>query len=665
MGYYFSVYFFITCKNKVARLYIVKYILIFGKVRENMIIKHIFHIVFLVLALVFLFACGNKEERHVIPVEDFIFKSEKSHFKLSPSGNKIAYLGMDSHCKNIFISDLEDEDHSKQLTYQADLNVQSFYWVNDELILFSNAQNPGDSLKLFTVQVDDESIQPVMKSAKGKIRFVQPIQEYNGAIYASMNVRDSAVFDLYKIYLDGRNPQLVYQNPGNITSWIASHDGVVRLALTSDSAQESILYRAHESDQFREIVNNDFKTTILPLGYKDSSLTNVIAMSNENRDKLAVVEYNVAEGMEVEEIFKSKDVDVDREGYSPDQNRLLYVSTSVCKKEYHFFDDRLSDVYAKLADRFDAYAIDFVDMDQSLDNFIVQAYSDVHPGELYHYDFQNDTYNLLSTAYPQLDNIELLPMKHVTFNARDDKEIHGYVTYPKEKKKNYPLVVLVHDGPSRRDNWGFQPEVQFLANRGYAVFQVNYRGTRGYGKEFWSAGFKEWGGRIQSDITDGVTWLIHEGTVDKNRIAIMGTGFGGYAALHAACFNPSFYRCAISSSGYSNLFTYFREIPPHLKPYVQMYYQIVGNPEAETEFFKAISPVFHADKVKKPVLYFQGGKDRFTSVTDANQFVAKLKQNNVPVRYVFKEDEWRRFRQEENLMQYYQEIESFLAQHLK
>lgn len=630
-----------------------------------MIIKRIDIVVLLLLASAVLSACSDKTERGLVPIEDFIFKSEKSHFKLSPNGKMIAYLGVDNHCKNIFITDLENNNLSKQLTYQEDLNVQNFFWVNDEVILFFNVQNVDDSLKLFTARVDDESVQRIMEPAKSRIRLIQPIREYNGALYASMNIRDSTMFDLYKIYLDGRSPQLVYQNPGNITSWIASHDGVVRLALTSDSAQESILYRSLETERFREITTNDFKTTILPLGYKDSSWNSVIALSNENRDRLAMVEYDVVEGQEVTEIFQDNHVDLNQEGYSHDLNRLLYVSTSAREKKYKFFDSKLNDVYNKIENRFASYAIDFVDMDRSLDNFIVRVYSDVHPGELYHYDFAQDTYTLLTTTYPQLDNVDLLPMQHITFNARDNKEIHGFITYPKVKKENYPLVVLVHDGPSWRDRWGFQPEVQFLANRGYAVFQVNYRGTRGYGKEFWSAGFKEWGGRMQSDITDGVTWLIHEGVVDKSRIAIMGAGFGGYAALHAATFNPSFYRCAISSSGYSNLFTYFREIPPHLKPYVQMYYQIIGNPETETEFFKAISPLFHADKVKRPILYFQGGKDRYTSVTDANQFVAKLKQNNVPVRYIFKEDEGRRFKEEENLMHYYQEIEQFLAQYLK
>ncbi|MCL7989260.1 prolyl oligopeptidase family serine peptidase [Sphingobacterium sp. lm-10] len=613
----------------------------------------------------FLHACGSGvEQNEVIPVEDFIFKSERSNFKLSPDGSMIAYLGMHDHCKNIFIMDLEDDDKSKQLTYQDDLNVQSFHWANDSTIVFSNSHYFDDVLRLFAVDVATDSIQQLLEPVRSRLKFTQPIRDYQGAIYASINMRDSSVFDLYKIFLDGRTPELVYKNPGMITSWIPSPDGVVRLALTSDSVQESILYRANEQQKFEEIAVYDFKTSVNPLGYLGESTRSVVAMSNQNRDKFAIVEYDVSTGKEVREIFADSDVDVNNEGYSHQLHRQLFATTSACRKNYTFFDSNLHNTYKTVQQHFKGYAVDFLDMDPSLQHFIIRVYSDVRPGEVYYYNSSKNQFTQLMTAFPGLKEADMLPMEPVKFNARDNKEINGFITYPKGRHKNCPLVVLVHDGPSRRDDWGFNPEVQFLANRGYAVFQINYRGTMGYGKAFWSSGFREWGGRIQSDITDGVTWLIHEGKADKNRMAIMGTGFGGYSALHAASFNPSMYKCIISSSGYSNLFTYFKEIPPHLKPYVQMYYQIIGNPEREAEFFKTISPLFHAGKVKKPVLFFQGGKDKYTSVTDANQFVARLKQNNVPVRYIFKEDEGRRFKSEENMTLYFQEVESFLKQYL-
>src|SRR5690606_20421435 len=192
-----------------------------------------------------------------------------------------------------------------------------------------------------------------------------------------------------------------------------------------------------------------------------------------------------------------------------------------------------------------------------------------------------------------------------------------------------------------------------------------YRGSVGFGKEFYTAGFKQWGGKIQSDINDGVTWLINEGIADPKRVAIMGTGFGGYSALHATCFSPTLYACAISSSGYTNLFTYFKEIPPYYQSYTRLYHRIIGNPHKESDLFKAISPLFHAEKIRTPLLIFQGGKDRYNSTTDVNQFVQRVKNNNVPVRYIYNKEEGKKIRKEENIIAYYQEIEQFLETYLK
>src|SRR5690606_8068076 len=183
------------------------------------------------------------------------------------------------------------------------------------------------------------------------------------------------------------------------------------------------------------------------------------------------------------------------------------------------------------------------------------------------------------------------------------------------------LPILVHDGPNRRDVWGFNAEVQFLANRGYLVFQINYRGSTGFGKEFYTAGFKQWGGKIQSDINDGVTWLINEGIADPKRIAIMGTGFGGYSALYATCFSPTLYKCTISSSRYTHLFTYFRELPPYYQSYICLYHLILGDPQKAFELYKAISPLFHAEMVCTPLFIFTRAKDRFNITTDVNQIV--------------------------------------------
>ncbi len=622
--------------------------------------------IFLIGLLVFAGSCkqqGGHEK--IIPIEDFFVKPDKSQFKLSPDGSKIAYLGIHDHCKNIFILDLARPDSSKQLTYQSNYNVQWFFWADDEQLVFSNTQSPADSLRLFRIHVGTEERHPLVDPAKVRLRWVAPLRSQNGSLVFGMNKRDSSLFDLYRVYMDGRRTQMIYKNPGNVVNWFASPDGEIRLALTSDSVQESILYRASEAAPFKEVMRNDFETAFIPMGFVKGSNTNIYALSNDNRDKLSLVEYDAANGKEVRNIYEDKLGDLNFEGYSSIRQEVLYTSSFVNRNQKNVLNPTLKEVYAVLKKKFPDMEITFLDNDINLNGFIIRAYSDVHPGEYYYYNKNSKELKPLIADNPKLKDLAMYPMEEVSYLSRDNRTIHAYVTYPSKQRKNSPVVVLVHDGPNRRTEWGFDPEVQFLANRGYTVFQVNYRGSVGYGKDFWTAGFKEWGGKIQSDITDGVAWLIHQGIADKDRIAIMGAGFGGYSALYAAAFNSTLYRCAISSSGYSNMFTYFREIPPHLKHYVQLYYRIIGNPAKESELFQAISPIFHADKVRIPVLYFQGGKDKFTSVTDANQFVGKLKNNQIPVRYIFKKDEGKRFRNEENVVEYYQEIEQFLAEYLK
>lgn len=624
---------------------------------------------FLITVFCFLFVtslivgCNGGRSVERIPVQDFFGKPERLNFRVSPDGRYIAYLGLEDHCRNIFVLDIEEPDSSKQLTYQNNINVQYFFWSASDSIVFSNSQSPEDSLRLFTIDIHHEVAKPLLPPTKHALAWLSPMKSKNGNLLAEMNSRDSSVFDLYRIPLNGSGPKLVELNSGKISSWYASSDGKVRLALSSDSVEDQLLYREEEGEAFKKVVETDFATTILPLGPVKGEQRSVYAMSNIGRDKLAVVKLDLRTGEE-EVVAENKYVDMNREGYSFSREEVIYTAGLSNKKETRIRNKEFKKIYAKINNKFDGYNIDILDMDSSFNTVLFKTYTDVNPGGIYYYSKKNDKIVELSVINPALTGKSLAPMEEVSFNSRDGKTIKGYLTYPLVKQKSYPVVVLIHDGPNKRDVWGFNSEVQFLANRGYAVFQINYRGSVGYGKQFYTAGFKQWGGEIQNDISDGVAWLVHQGIADKNRIAIMGTGFGGYSALYAACFNPTLYKCAISSSGYTNLFTYLKEIPPYYQPYLQLYYNIIGDPTKEYELFRAISPLFHAEKVRMPILMFHGGKDRFNSLTDVNQFVQKVKNNNVTVRYVFKEDEGRRFKKDENVIEYYQMIEQFLKEQM-
>ncbi len=600
-----------------------------------------------------------------IPINQFFSKPEKSNFKISPNGRFIAYIGLDNHCKNIYLIDLIHQDSSKQLTYQNDINVKSFAWNDNSKISFLTEQSAQDSLRLYAVDINTEKIWPLIKPIRGRFRWIHTMTTGGDSFIGGMNDRDSSLFDLYRIYLDGRPRELILQNPGNMSSWVVSNDGQVRVAVANDSVQQSVLYRSSDNEPFKEIIRCDVESSFTPLGYKDNSNAIIYALSNVNRDKLALISYDLANQKELDELFSHKDVDVSSGGYFTEQNKLLFVNYSTSRQHRHFFDETTKQKYNQLAKQIDGFEYQVLSTDSSGNKIIIKTYTDVNPGGIYFYDFSTQKLTKLADNNSDLKDKELSPNEYITYTARDGIQISGYLTYPiHSNRKNLPMVVLPHDGPNGREVWGFDNEAQFLANRGYLVFQMNYRGSTGFGKKFWTAGFKEWGGKIQDDITDGVKWLIKEGIADRERVAIVGKGFGGYSALHAACFNSDLYKCAVSYSGYTNLFTYFRDIPPYFKSYVQKMYQIVGNPIREAELFKNISPVFHSDKVKIPVLLVQGGKDRFSSVTDANQFVQKLKNNNIPVQYILKEDEDRTFKRDENVFGYYNELERFLAKYL-
>jgi dipeptidyl aminopeptidase/acylaminoacyl peptidase len=234
-----------------------------------------------------------------------------------------------------------------------------------------------------------------------------------------------------------------------------------------------------------------------------------------------------------------------------------------------------------------------------------------------------------------------------------------------KKKKNFPCIVLPHQGPNQRNVWGYSPEVQFLANRGYAVFQMNFRGSTGYGKAFENAGFKQWGTKMQDDIFDGVQWLISEGIADPEKIGVFGYGFGGYSALNQIIKHPDTYKCAASYSGYINLFNYIKGFPAYFKPYKLMLNEIVGNPETDIDYLKSASPVFQIEKIKTPLFIAQGGKDSKVNVNETSQFVKELRKKNVPVNYILNENETQLFKNIDNKLVFYKQLGEFLDKYLK
>lgn len=611
------------------------------------------------------FSACTSEKPNIIPVSDFFSNPEKTTFRMSPSGKYLSYLSHHDDGNQLVLLDISG-DEPVVIPKEIDVrNISNYQWSDEGEILFSVRFSDQDSVMVYALDVENGSAERLFEPTRGNIRFITPARKKNGGILATMNDRDSTVFDVYRVYTKGKRREMVARNPGNISRWYADLEGQLRLALAGDSIQEALLYRKSEQQPFKVVKQNPFYNSITPFGFIKGKPDHVYALSNIGRDKSSLVELDLSDGSE-NVLFSHPEVDVASGGYASESGEMVYAYSIHEHREREFLDKRFEDTYQKLARLLPGYELRVIDEDFSKQRVVVQAFKDTDPGLVCYFDGTSDRLVQLSEINPKLKNQKLATMRPISFEARDGLKIRGFLTVPMQSAtKNLPVIVFPHSGPHERNYWAYHPEVQFFANRGYAVLQINYRGSTGYGKDFWMAGFQEWGGKIQDDITDGVKWLISEQIADPERIGIYGVGFGGYSALHAAVFRSDLYACAASYGGFSNLFTYIREVPPMLKPYLQKYYMIIGNPETDSERLKQMSPVFHAEKVRIPIFIAQGGKDSRSTANETNQFVNKIRRNNIPITYVLREDEGRAFRKEENRFLLYEELIQFFDVHLK
>jgi dipeptidyl aminopeptidase/acylaminoacyl peptidase len=613
------------------------------------------------LALLFIASCGQKKQASKIPVADFFKTPEKTAFSISPDGEHIAYLQPYKNRLNIFVQS-RDGKNVIRLTNDSIQDISYYFWANNQDLLYLKNAGSEAYLGLFAVKTDGTNTRPLIEYQKARINLISS-RAYNNNILIALNKRDSTVFDAYRMNISTGKLSLLVRNPGNVTQYYADSAGKLRVALTSDGVEETLLYRNTENGSFRPVMTNSFKTSINVLGFsKDSCL---YILTNHNRDKKALVELNCNTGQEHRVIFAHPDVDVSEGAFSRSRNKMVFAGYETWKKERHYLDSETKAMFKRLEILLPNTEIKITDQDSAESKFIIRTFTDRNPGTYYLFSPSDNRLQKLSEVNPSLAEDQMAPMRPISYKSRDGLRINGYLTLPLGLPgKDLPVIVLPHGGPSTRNSWGYNSEVQFLANRGYAVFQVNFRGSTGYGKSFWIAGFKEWGGKIQNDITDGVKWLITEGIADPERIGIYGSSFGGFSALHGLCFNPQLYRCGASYSGLTNLFTYVKAIPPYYKPYQQMYFQMVGDPEKDADYFRNTSPVFHTDRIRVPVLIAQGTKDPRVNVNETNQFVKELKKRKIPVTYILKEGERHYFKKPENRIEFYQQLEKFLESNL-
>jgi dipeptidyl aminopeptidase/acylaminoacyl peptidase len=607
--------------------------------------------------------CETKPAPHIC-AEDFFKNPEAVDYRLSPGGRYYAYVGSYNGVNNIFLREVGKPD-AIRLTDAMDRDINRFFWGNDTYVMYLQDNEGDENYMLYRVHLEQKNVDCLTPFEGVKVTIIDVLRNMPDEIIVGMNKRDPELFDPYRLNIVTGEMVLLAENPGNIKRWMNDNDGVIRVAFA-----DGILYREGESAEFRDVLSIDVDDTFIP-HYLTPANQHVYAYSNLGRDKIAIVEYDLIDGKEIRTLFEHPVYDVfgddeqDYFKYSYRTRSLQYALFTAERRKLHFFDNELKRLYNKLREEIGDYEIVFESLSDDFNRLILKASSDRMPGAYYLYDRESDKLELLRTAAPWLDENEMALMQPVHYTARDGLTIHGYLTLPKGvKAENLPVVVHVHAGPQWRNSWGFDAKTQFLANRGYAVFQVNFRGSTGYGKEFLRAGFRQWGLRMQDDITDGVMWLIDNGIADKNRIAIFGWSFGGYAALAGLTFTPDLYACGVDLWGISNYFALYEGFPPYWKSYLDQINERWGDPVEDSVQMYQTSPVFHVENIKVPVFIAQGAHDSRVRMRQSEQMVEELRKYNKEFEYELIRGEGHAFSNEKKTIDLMTKIESFLTHHI-
>jgi dipeptidyl aminopeptidase/acylaminoacyl peptidase len=597
-----------------------------------------------------------------IPLRDFFRNPLETDHRVSPDGAYISYLAPYESRLNVTVKRLDDGTTTR-VTGETARNVHGYFWKGDR-ILYAKDFGGDENFHLVSVDLHGQDLKDLTPGDKVQAQVVDALLDDDAHIIIAHNRRDPEVFDVFRTNVITGEEILIARNPGNITGWKTDHDGRLRVAIATDGVNRTLLYRERESDEFRGVLTTGFKETLEPELFTFDN-KKLYALSNRGRDKTAIVIFDPATASEEEMLFEHPDVDVSSVTYSRKRKVLTAITYDTWKTQYRFLDAQTEEMFETLRSRLPGYEVAVKSRNRNEDKFIVVAYSDRMPGKTYLFDRAVGTLTFICDKAPWIPEGGLAEMRAVQYASRDGLTIHGYLTLPVGRAaKGLPVVVNPHGGPWHRDTWSYNPEVQFLANRGYAVFQMNFRGSTGYGRDFWQASFRQWGKAMQDDITDGVQWLIDQGIADPKRVAIYGGSYGGYATLAGVTFTPSLYAAAIDYVGVSNLFTFINTIPPYWKPYLDMLYEMVGHPEGDKTQLEATSPALHADKIQTPLLIAQGANDPRVNKAESDQMVEALRKRGVEVEYLVKDNEGHGFSNEENRFDFYSALERFLARHL-
>ena len=434
----------------------------------------------------------NLEPAPEISVEDFFKKSEKTSFRLSPNGEYLAYLAPYKTRMNIHVQKIDSEEVLR-VTSVEDRDIPGFFWGNNDRLLYVRDTGGDENFHLYAVNKDASNEKDLTPFDGVRAQIIDDLEENESEMIIGLNKRIPQIFDPYRLNINTGEMEILYENPGNITGWKTDHDGKLRLASVTNGVDNSILYRPTENDEFKEVITTNFRQTLTPLFFEFDNGDIVYALSDLSRDKQAIVRYNLNDKKELEVIFVDDEVDAGGLHYSDKRKVLTYISYTKAKQKRKFLDKETEKIYNKLEKKIGSdKEISITSRNKNEDKLLIYTGSDKTRGSYFFYDVKGDDLKHLADLAPWINPEHMASMNPISYTSRDGIKINGYLTLPVGvEAKNLPVVVNPHGGPWARDYWGYNPEIQLLANRGYAVLQMDFRGSTGYGKEFWEMSFKK------------------------------------------------------------------------------------------------------------------------------------------------------------------------------
>ena len=601
----------------------------------------------------------------LIPRKFLFGNPVKTAAKLSPDGTQMAYLAPnEKNVLNVWVIDLKKGAKERQVTTDRKRGIRDFLWQFDSAhILYLQDRDGDENHHVFQTDIATLETKDLTPYEKVKVGLVDAEASLPDEMLIQMNRRNPDLFDIYRLNLKTGDLTLDTENPGGVIHWVADHQLQIRVSQSyAEDGSTVVRVRDDASKPWRDFLTFGPLDTGDVLGFSaDNQSLYVITNLEANTSRLLKIELSDGKSTLIAE---DPDFDLSSVKMHPTTHELEVVGVERERHEWMILDPQLQEDFNFLQAELQG-PFSLASRDLSNQNWIVVSQSDVRPAHFYSYRRNSKDLSFLFSTQPTLEQYPLSPMKPIKYQARDGMTLHGYLTLPYGlEPRNLPTVLLVHGGPWTRDSWGLNSLAQWLSNRGYAVLQINYRGSTGYGKAYLNAGDREWANKMHHDLLDGKEWLVNRGIADAEKVAIFGGSYGGYATLVGLSFTPDAFCCGVDIVGPSNLITLLQTFPPYWNPLKVTMDRRIGNLEKDQEFLKSRSPLFKAGDIKKPLLIAQGANDPRVKQAESDQIVSAMRSKKLPVDYLLFADEGHGFARPENRIKFYAAAEEFLAKHL-